>query len=53
VCKDLNVKLAPDCPMMDKAFTCQHRGKVLGVKFDTTDLTWSLSDKRFRMPSTV
>jgi hypothetical protein len=46
VCKELNVKLAPDCPLMDKAFTCQHRGKVLGVKFDTTDLTWSLSDKK-------
>ncbi len=39
VCNDLNVKLAPDCPLMDKAFTCQTRGKVLGVKFDTTDLT--------------
>ncbi len=48
VCKELNVKLAPDCPLMDKAFTCQHRGKVLGVKFDTTDLIWSLSDKKFQ-----
>jgi len=48
VCNELNVNLAPDCPMMDKAFTCQHRGKVLGVKFDTTDLTWSLSDKKIQ-----
>jgi hypothetical protein len=48
VCNDLNVKLAPDCPLLDKAFTCQTRGKVLGVKFDTTDLTWSLSDKKIQ-----
>jgi hypothetical protein len=48
VCGELNVKLAPDCPLMDKAFTCQKRGKVLGVKFDTTDLTWSLSDKKIQ-----
>jgi hypothetical protein len=33
---------------MDKAFTCQKRGKVLGVKFDSTDLTWSLSDKKIQ-----
>ncbi len=48
VCNDLNVKLAPDCPLLDKAFTCQTRGKVLGVKFDTMDLTWSLSDKKIQ-----
>jgi hypothetical protein len=48
VCGELNVRLAPDCPLMDKAFTCQKRGKVLGVKFDTTDLTWSLSDKKIQ-----
>jgi len=48
ICGDLNVKLAPDCPIMDKAFTCQTRGKVLGVKFDSNDLTWSLSDKKIQ-----
>jgi hypothetical protein len=48
VCGEFNVKLAPDCPIMDKAFTCQKRGKVLGVKFDSTDLTWSLSDKKIQ-----
>jgi hypothetical protein len=46
MCRDLNVQLAPDCPMQDKAFTNQKRGKVLGVMFDTTDLTWRLSDKK-------
>ena len=46
VAQELNVKLAPDCSMNDKAFTCQVRGKVLGVIFDTTDCTWRLSDKK-------
>jgi hypothetical protein len=44
--KELNVKLAPDCPLNDKAFTNQVRGKVLGVFFDTTDCTWRLSEKK-------
>ncbi len=28
ICGELNVRLAPDCPLMDKAFTCQNRGKA-------------------------
>jgi hypothetical protein len=32
------------CPINDKAFTCQKRGKVRGLMFDATDLTWRLSD---------
>jgi hypothetical protein len=46
LCKELNVGLAKDCPLSDKAFTCQKRGKVLGVMFDSTDLTWRLSDSK-------
>jgi hypothetical protein len=37
IADELNVKLAPDCPLNEKAFTNQVRGKVLGVFFDTTD----------------
>jgi hypothetical protein len=44
MCADLNVQLAPDCPLQDKAFTNQKRGKVLGVMFDTCDMSWRLSD---------
>jgi hypothetical protein len=44
--EELNVKLAPDCPLNEKAFTNQVRGKVLGVFFDTTDCTWRLGDKK-------
>jgi hypothetical protein len=46
VCADCNVELAPDCPLNDKAFTNETRGKVLGVMFDSSDLTWRLSDKK-------
>jgi hypothetical protein len=45
LCSDLNVELAPNCPNNDKAFENQCRGKVLGVMFDSSDLTWRLSDK--------
>jgi hypothetical protein len=34
------------CPMNDKAFTCQKRGKVRGLMFDATDLTWRLTDSK-------
>jgi hypothetical protein len=46
LCEELNVGLAKDCPLNDKAFTCQKRGKVLGVMFDSSDLTWRLSDSK-------
>jgi hypothetical protein len=46
LCMELNVGLAKDCPLSDKAFTCQKRGKVLGVMFDSSDLTWRLSDSK-------
>jgi len=46
LCKRLNVKLAENCPLNDKAFEVQVRGKVLGVMFDATDLTWRLSEKK-------
>lgn len=46
LCGELNVELAPPCPRNDKAFVNQVRGKVLGVMFDSTDLTWRLSDEK-------
>jgi hypothetical protein len=33
--------LAEDCPNFDKAFSASQYGKVLGVWFNTADLTWS------------
>ncbi len=46
MCEDMNVQLAPDCPLQDKAFMNQKRGKVLGVMFDTGDMSWRLSDTK-------
>jgi hypothetical protein len=46
LCEHLNVELAPNCPNNDKAFENQVRGKVSGVMFDSSDLTWRMSDSK-------
>jgi hypothetical protein len=46
LCTELCVGLAPICPVNDKAFVNQKRGKVLGVMFDSTDLSWRLGDSK-------
>jgi len=40
LCSSLNIQLAEECPQFDKAFSASHYGKVLGVWFNTMDLTW-------------
>jgi hypothetical protein len=40
--EDINMKLVPDCPMMEKAFSNSKTGKVLGIIFDTRTLSWLL-----------
>ena len=42
LCDSINVKLAPNCPNKDKAFTNEKQGKVLGIIFRSEDLSWSL-----------
>ena len=47
VCKDLNIDLAENCPAREKAFSNETSGKVLGIWFDSTDLSWTLpQDKK-------
>jgi hypothetical protein len=46
LCKEINMELAPDCKNNDKAFTCQKKGKVLGIIFDTENLSWSLPESK-------
>jgi len=46
LCNNLNVVLADDCELNDKAFSCQNRGKVLGIMFDSTDMTWRVPEKK-------
>jgi hypothetical protein len=46
ICKDLNIDLAEDCADCDKAYTNTKCGKVLGVWFRSTDLTWRLPEEK-------
>ena len=45
VCKDLNVKLA-DSSDPDKSFTPRTEGQVLGVNYDSVEMTWYLSSEK-------
>ena len=43
----VNIQLAEECPFQDKAFCNSTHGKVLGIEFNTENLSWRLpEDKR-------
>ncbi len=42
ICSELNIELADDCFVCDKAVTNTRCGKVPGVWFRSTDLSWKL-----------
>jgi hypothetical protein len=46
VCFSVGARLAPPCPDCDKAFEDSTVGTVLGIRFHTPDLTWSLPAKK-------
>jgi hypothetical protein len=47
ICKDCNIQLAPNCKKNEKAFEIQSVGKVLGIWFDSKNLSWQYpSEKR-------
>jgi len=46
LCESANIRLAEDCPKKDKAFTNVTSGKVLGINFDSTNLTWSFPEEK-------
>ena len=46
VCGELNIPLADNCPKAKKAFELQARGTVLGIGFNSSDLTWFLSSEK-------
>ncbi len=50
VCEKINIKLAAKCPIKDKAFKNEKKGKVLGIWFDASKMEWSLPSKRQRKP---
>ena len=46
VCRDINMPLAENCPLGEKAFELQTRGTVLGIGFDSSELIWFLSKEK-------
>ena len=38
----MNVELAPPCPSFEKAFEPSTTGTVLGIRFDSSKMTWKL-----------
>ena len=46
ICDKLNIQLAPACPQLEKAFQDSTVGTVLGIRFDTTRLTWTVSSEK-------
>jgi hypothetical protein len=49
ICQDINIELAEDCENCDKAFTNKTCGKVLGVWFRSSDLTWKLPEEKVEL----
>lgn len=45
-CTSINVKLAKDCPDNNKAFINQTFGRVLGIDFDSKDLSWAIPTEK-------
>ena len=46
ICSQVGAKLAPPCPLFQKAFKDSTVGTVLGIRFDTSMLTWSISQEK-------
>lgn len=43
VCNNLQIPLAADCPKFEKAFGATTEGTVLGIIFNSSNMTWRLS----------
>jgi hypothetical protein len=46
ICAQIGASLAPQCPNLEKAFSDSTQGTVLGIRFDTDSLTWSISKEK-------
>ena len=46
VCERCGVPLAEVCPSKEKAFELSTQGTVLGIRFDSEHLTWSISSEK-------
>jgi hypothetical protein len=47
LCSILNIRLADPCPKFEKAFENSTHGLVLGLYFDSKNMTWSLPQYKF------
>ena len=47
ICKDLNIPLAENCPKFEKAFGPSKIGTVLGIRFNSILLSWTLPYEKF------
>ena len=46
LCRDTRISLADNCLLSEKAFEMVMRGTVLGVGFDSSDMSWFLSESK-------
>jgi len=46
-CEQVGISLAQNCPLLEKAFEDSTVGTVLGIRFCTTDLSWSISPAKY------
>ena len=46
LCEAANIPLAENCQKAEKAFELKKRGVVLGIGFDSSDLTWFLAERK-------
>ena len=46
MCRDLNIRLADECPQRKKAFGPGRTGVVLGMFFDSRSLSWKLPEDK-------
>jgi hypothetical protein len=46
LCNDLNIVLAKECPKAEKAFKNKCAGKVLGIHFNSNNLSWCYTEEK-------
>ncbi len=46
ICAKINLPLAKPCPLKEKAFGPSNNGTVLGIQFNSKNLTWSISAEK-------
>jgi len=46
ICGAINMPLAPNCPKLEKAFEESTRGVVMGIGFDSNNMSWFLPEAK-------